>query len=263
MANLACAGANRCAQTWHVPGSRAAMLCARAAGDVDPIPVGPSGALAIAAVRASVVADLKADDAATGWRPRAHHPHPTGGYTHRSVRTTTAGPLRSARTFARVVVMHGNAHGPHRGDGPAVVEYGEDGRCAQVTWWHTGVVHRGDGPSRTIGGAPSAYHWRGVTLADDQNLHGPGVAPLLAAIEELSAAGADPNQVVGWAALGAPNHLRRWIPDLEQVRSWAGAGRELADIEAALDAGLEDPTVITAVATGSLPLSWALAGLGR
>lgn len=94
-----------------------------------------------ALVRPAIEAALKREDAAAGWKPRSKRPHPTGGYTKRSVRS-------GAGLLNVVTLVYSNAAGEeHREDGPAIVEYDDQGAVSSATYLRRGAAHRVDGPA--------------------------------------------------------------------------------------------------------------------
>lgn len=109
------------------------------------------------------------------------------------------------------------------------------------------TLHRGDGPARTtvwpdlLTANTDEYHYRGEHVAS---------GPIAGAnLKSLLTAGVDPARASGW--------LRYPMP---VVRALIAHVDEPDDITPAWEAGVREPKTIIEVATGRLPLSWAVAG---
>lgn len=160
--------------------------------------------------------------------------HPTGGYDE-VVELSFPGSKTSRTCYYREGLGH-------REDGPAVVSH--DG--AQVHYYRHGQIHRGDGPAIVATGEPS-YWYRGHALGAASDF-APG-SRLQDRLDELAAAGAHPEHVVGWLAF--PQELAVAVCS-QVVEPW--------DLREAYEAGIVDPQMLVEVAAGRTPISWALAG---
>lgn len=119
-----------------------------------------------------------------------------------------------------------------------------------------GRLHRADGPAEHIAGAPAIHHFRH---------HGSQVV-VAATVEADAATTGFYEQVLAGHLSPAQAYL--WLlvaggVGQAQTVALMGAGADSDLALDAIDAGVVDQETLTQVATGALPLSWALAGVGR
>lgn len=209
---------------------------------------------------ASVVTRLKyaleAAEAQAGWEHNQGAAHPTGGYHRRHV-SSRADNGQEHLVWA---VFFGEHDLHHRLDGPSSIDYDSEGAAVRATWHSRGARHRGDGPA-IVGADPTnlpTFFHHGLALSPLGST-GPHVPRAAAACEHYLtslAAGHTPAQAIIWlrcaTAIGA-----------EATAGLREAGGESDLLAQALDAGMDagaDVGTLSEVATGALPLSWAVAG---
>lgn len=217
-------------------------------------------------VLAVIEAVLAPGNERDGWEPGSAHP--TGGYFSRRVvlRERPGGPTSRA-----VVVEHRDESGDaHREDGPAVEGLAGAGRTWQK-WMRHGADHRDDGPATVFFDADGALDRRdfaidGHTLnSGSTTAHAPrppesltaqDSAAVAAYYDAMLAEGLEPSEAISWLALASATSQ----DVAAQMRT---AGADPAAARGAALAGVVDLQSLAAVATGVLPLSWAIAGLER
>lgn len=229
------------------PRDRAALARAELAGLASLSPA-PSGELDPEATRARVSGEL---DRAEAGAP-AHH--------MRQVKVERW--LLDPKDMARVDYLDQDGKN-HREGAPSIVVYGHDGAPTYATWYEHGQCHRSDGPSQVGSGADLylAFTYRGRMLFPAEPSSGHVQRARQASEHYLAclAGGDTPTQAITWLRAASDIGARATA----ELREAAGEPDLLGP---ALDAGLGqggDLELLTQVATGGLPLSWALAGLAR
>lgn len=179
-----------------------------------------------------------------GWTSGCGRPHPLGGFTHRSV----------TGAHASIHIDHHSAGAvSHRADGPAVVEVGPHGPTF-AAWRPPDGQLRTDGPQIVTSRAATArtgplryatFVLAGGVAVEDSRCYDRFAAML--------AAGAPRPQALTWLPLGSMlGHTCA-----ETLRT---AGAQPEQMRALWEGGVEDLGVFLAVAAGTLPASWAIAG---
>lgn len=197
---------------------------------------------------------LVRSDRAYGWANGCARPHPAGGYSRWSLSDGALGPR---------LAYEDEQGRHHRADGPALVFYDRAGRPTGAHWLVRDVAHRSDGPADvTIASDESVeellFHHRADHEGEIVLFNEGGDEVTLARHHELGEGGLEPEQVIAWML------VERFLDrgEVEEVRA---AGADPALVHQALLAGADrDQTqTLIEVGCGSLPLSWAIAGLDR
>lgn len=204
------------------------------------------------------------EDEAAGWDSDSGQPHPAGAYTSRSIRPDTYG----RQGPAGVQVSYFLDGRLHRQDGPAGTYLNADGSVDGWYYLLHGQAHRADGPA--MGGVGQSLQYR---LAD-RGVHPREVeAGVRARLSEL---GADPAAIDAWYEAIEAGHTRFFalprrqpaIPGGDTPEDLVYAALAASDggadaaraTAAALAAGIFAADTLAEIATGRLPLSWAVAG---
>lgn len=183
-----------------------------------------------------------------GWTPGCGQPHPTGGYTTRTLWVSQG----------TAEVEHRDASGArHNEAGPAYLVLDADSGLRQASWHIHGQRHRTDGPAQMIAASklnPGTVRF----VVEGKAVH--GVRDLSeeqeasARYADLLEGGAAPGEAIAWMAVG------HRAGDHEVALGLRGDGADASLCLQAVNAGVTGAATLAEVGHGRLPLSWALAG---